>query len=171
MGQVIISPEWVQAIAAVLTLAAIAILGVTTYRVQRKMAEREEASNAREAAWNVRPDLTYKTERIGPSQHDPEDTAWMSVTNIGNGPAYDVELSVQLPTWHGRSRSIDPFDKLLVGSPEVFDTWIKITDLRHESGDTFKLVIWGTMKDGDGREIPIRKERVSYKDKLDSHEK
>ena len=160
----IVAPEWVQAIAALLTLVAITILGVTTYRVQKRMADREEA-------WNVRPDLTFKTMKIGPSESNTEDTAWIWVKNIGNGPAYDVELSVALPTWDGRSYSILPFDKVIEDTPQHFDTRIKRTDLLQESGDTFKLVVWGKMKDGDGREILVRKERVSYKEDLESSQR
>ena len=97
------------------------------------MADREKASTEREYAFAVKPDFAYRTERIGPSESNSEDTAWISVSNIGHRSAYDIQFSTNLSTWNGRSVHYDPVDKILMGHTEVFNTKIKITDLRQES--------------------------------------
>jgi len=155
----ILSPDWIEAIASLLTLAIIIFLTLYASRIQKQLSETSIQAQrdfiSREEAYRVRPILLISSAGI------QKGTAYLRVENIGRGDAFDVNLNITLSKWlepdgvNGQSLNVTSRRIPRGTSPVGLDTKVKKGDITENiDGD---LIAWGNMRDEEERIIELKR--------------
>jgi len=170
-----LSPDWIEAIASLLTLAIIIFLTLYATRTQRQLSEhslrtqRAIAENStkaqkdfieREESYRVKPILLISSGGI------QKGTAYLRIENIGRGDAFDLNLNATLSTGlepNGMTRRVPVTSRRIARGalPSRLDTGVKKGDITENiEGD---MLIWGNMLDEENRPIEVKRIRVPCK--------
>ncbi len=144
-----ISPDWVQAIASILTLLVIIGLALYTTRLQKSHIDREEA-------YRVKPVLIIDLRTIQESAENmSQKTLWMDVGNLGRGDAFDLIIRVSHSKKTRKSVEVS-FKRIPKGrQPDPFDTKIPLTELlENRDGE---ILLSAVCKDENEKEIEVKR--------------
>jgi hypothetical protein len=156
---VVLSPDWIEAIASLLTLGIIIFLTLYAVRIQKQLSETSIQAQKdfinREEAYRVKPILLISSGGI------QKGTAYLKLENIGRGDAFHVNLNVTLSKWlepDGKTGQSVPVSSRRVPRgtlPSRLDTRVKKGDITENiDGD---LIVWGNMLDEENRSIQVKR--------------